>query len=183
MGIVISMFILLAVAVGLLLPQSIDAEWLLSNLGTKTPYDQRKWDADGDSDPPKACLSTPSHIEVLARHGARHTGKPSSMDDLATALTALGSPLPWLDDYKYSGGEVDANMLLPLGVSEHASLGSRVKDRMGVVFFEEYNPNLLRFNSTSIARAGQSATSFLQVGIMILSVSETEGAKRPRTPT
>ena len=69
-------------------------------------------------------------------------------------------------------------MLLPLGVSEHASLGSRVKDRMGVGFFEEYNPNLLRFNSTSIARAGQSATSFLQVG-----VSETEGAKRPITPT
>ena len=147
------MFILLAVAV-LLLPsaQPLDAEWLLSNLGTKTPYDQRKWDADGDSelqgpagvdpekltDPPKKCLSTPSHIEVLARHGARHTGKPSSMDDLATALTTLGSPLPWLDDYKYSGDEIDADMLLPLGVSEHASLGSRVKDRMGVGFFEEY---------------------------------------------
>ena len=133
--------------------QPLDVEWLLSNLGTKTPYDQRIWDADGDSDlqgvdnldgrkgspagvdpekltdPPKKCLSTPSHIEVLARHGARHTGKPSSMDDLATALTSLGSPLPWLDDYKYSGGEIDANMLLPLGVSEHASLGSRVKDR------------------------------------------------------
>ncbi|GMH81339.1 hypothetical protein TL16_g08900 [Triparma laevis f. inornata] len=81
---------------------------------------------------------------------------------MASDLVKLGSPLDWLEDYKYKGGEVDANQLLPLGVNEHMGIGGRVKRSLESSFFTDYNPNLMRFNSTYVARAGQSATSFLQ---------------------
>lgn len=144
---------------------AVDPQFLMSNLGTKTPYDQISLDFSPKRIKPhddSKCPSTPSHIEVLARHGARHTGKPSSLTDLASDLVTLGSPLDWLEDYKYKGGEVDANQLLPLGVNEHMGIGGRVKGSLESSFFTDYNPNLMRFNSTYVARAGQSATSFLQ---------------------
>ena len=133
---------------------------LSSRLGTKTPYDDRKTNAPASSPPPAQCEGLPYSIQVLARHGARHTGKPSDLTELGRELVELGSPLPWLRTYEYPGTEDEANNLLQMGKDEHKGIGARVAELFGDSFFEEYNPNFLMINSTTLSRTGQSATSF-----------------------
>jgi len=110
--------------------------------------------------PPPHCQDLPSSIQLLARHGARHTGKPSDLTELGTELIELGSPLPWLRNYSYPGNEEVANNLIEMGKEEHKGIGARLGTLFGEGFFEDYNPNFLMINSTTLSRTGQSATSF-----------------------
>ena len=135
---------------------------LLSQLGTKAPYDDREMPSrlSASTPPPTNCELLPSSVQVLARHGARHTGKPSDLTKLGEELVALGSPLPWLQSYVYPGAEDEANNLIALGVGEHKGIGARLSNLLPPRFFADYNPNHLLINSTTFSRTGQSATSF-----------------------
>lgn len=134
------------------------------DLGSKTPYSPQGV-ASGWSSPPDSCSAEPLTINILARHGARHTGHIQDINDLAEHFIATSASLPaWLANYSYPGtAGVDDGNLIPLGAQEHEQLATRLRQAFPSAFPSSnvsYNPRTIKLSSTYVPRTGQSASSF-----------------------
>jgi len=123
-------------------------------LATKTAYAS----ADGaarvfSETPPPAGCGEATFVNVVARHGTRHSSKIARLDALAARLG-----LPW----RYPGGDASqASLLTPRGREEHYELARRLRARYPLAFASVVSPaSRTTIRATSKSRAVQSAEAF-----------------------
>jgi len=137
-----------------------------SDLGSKTPY-HSQGAAASYSTPPESCSAQPIALNILARHGARHTGHIKDINDLAAHFASSSSAPGWLENYTYPAVDgLDDGNLVALGAQEHSGLATRLRQAFPAAFPSsadgpyKYNPATIKLSSTVVPRTGQSATSF-----------------------
>jgi len=113
-------------------------------MGTKTAYNETVI-TRAASPPPPGCVPEPAMVQVIARHGSRHSGHIAEIDALAKRLGVRGYAEP---------GAVSSS-LTSRGLRELYELGKRLG-----VSVQEYSPAAYPIRATFKSRAAQSAEAF-----------------------
>mmetsp|Transcript_15371 Transcript_15371/g.50275 ORF Transcript_15371/g.50275 Transcript_15371/m.50275 type:complete len:411 (-) Transcript_15371:103-1335(-) len=130
---------------------------LRSRMGTKSVYEAFP---STTSPPPGGCGSA-SMVQVVARHGSRHSGHVDELNALALKLSKLSPSSPrWLREWRYPAAASQASLLTGRGLTEHYDLARRLALVAPDATPRNYSPPAYPIRSTFKSRAAQSAEAF-----------------------
>lgn len=112
---------------------------------------------------PPACSGEASMLNVVARHGTRHSSHIVELEALATKLNQFANAPAWVSQWHYPVSPSQKSVLIGRGLSEHFELAGRLLRAHPSAFpreGEHYSPTQYPIQATYKSRSAQSAEAF-----------------------